>query len=158
MEALANLIPRTLDQIKPNGLKPLSDEPPKAVVLHQNPQAKQKLAVMLMQSFQALKTYGKEPEQIEAIIGFFNIALADYPFEKIEKAFAFYIRNNSEMPTPGDIANIIERGGKPAFDKAVYLSICKKLQADPYAYGVLTADEREYKADYEKFMVTGKNS
>ncbi len=112
---------------------------------------------MLFQCFQALKLYGKEPESFDSVVAMHLFVLSDYPFEKIKEAFAFYLRHNNELPSPGDIANIIERGGKPAFDRTVYLSLVKRKAADPYAYGVLTADEQQYIADYEKFMVTGKN-
>jgi hypothetical protein len=121
-----------------------------------NPQAKQRLAVMLAQSFQSLRTYGKEPEQIGAVISMFNMVLADYTFEQIEAAFAFYLKTSNEMPAPADIANIIERGNKPTFDRTVYLRLAKRLEADPYAYNVLSAEEREYMKDYERFQVTGK--
>lgn len=111
----------------------------------------------MLQSWNCLRSYGKEPEQLEGIIAMFNLVLGDYTQPQIEQAFAFYLRHHNEMPAPADIANIIERGGKPPFDKAVYLSICKKLAADPYAYNAISPAEREYKTDYEKFMITGKN-
>lgn len=157
MQSLSNLIPRSLDQIKQNGQLQQSSEQPKAVALHQNPEAKQKLAVMLLQSWNSLRSYGKDPEQLEGIIAMFNLVLADYPLQKIEEAFAFYLRSNNEMPAPADIANIIERGNKPPFERAVYLSLVKRKQADPYAYGVITRAEEDYIADYERWIVTGKN-
>lgn len=112
---------------------------------------------MLMQAFQALKTYGKEPEQLESIIAMFNLVLADYPFEKIQGAFATYLKTNNEMPAPSDIANIIERKGKPPFERSVYLSLIRRKHADPYAYGVLSIVEQQYIEDYERFIVSGKN-
>jgi len=87
----------------------------------------------------------------------FYIVLGDYQFSDIEAAMAFYLKTNSEMPSPADIANIIEREGKPAFERSVYINLCKRRDADPYAYNVLTRAEREYISDYEKYMITGKN-
>ena len=110
----------------------------------------------MFQCFQSLKVYGKEPEALESVVAMHNLVLADYPIQKIREAFAFYLRHNNELPAPSDIANIIERGGKPAFDRSVYLSLVKRKQADPYAYNVLTSDEHQYIKDYEKFMVSGK--
>lgn len=104
-----------------------------------------------------MKIYGKSPKEIEAIIGVFNMVLADYPFKEIEKAFAYYLKHNTEFPAPADIALIIERGGnKPPFDRTVYLRLAKRLEADPYAYGVLSQEERQYMKDYEHFQTTGK--
>lgn len=157
MQTLSDLLPRSIEQIKPKGQKPLSCEQPKPVALHQSHEAKTKLANMLYQCFQSLKLYGKEPEALESTVAMFNLVLADYPFDKIEKAFVFYLQKNSEMPAPADIANIIERGGKPPFDRSVYLSLVKRKSADPYAYNVLTHEEAQYIKDYEKFMVSGKN-
>ena len=118
--------------------------------LRQNPQAKQKMAAMINQMFLTMKTYGKEPEQLEAITPIFNLVLADYPFDKIEAAFAFYLKTNSEMPTPADIANIIERGCKPAFDRGVYVALSKKRPEDR------TRPDWDYMADYERFMISGR--
>lgn len=106
---------------------------------------------MLMQCFQALKLYGKEPEQIEGVIAMFRMVLADYPMDKIKAAFTFYLRHNSEMPAPADIATIIERGGKPPFERAVYVSISKKHPDQR------TSTEWDYMRDYERFITTGKN-
>lgn len=88
---------------------------------------------------------------MEATVATFNLVLADYEFSRIKDAFAFYLRSNTEMPAPADIANIIERGNKPPFDKAVYVSISKKSGEER------TREEWQYMREYERFMVTGKN-
>lgn len=105
---------------------------------------------MLHQSFQSLKLYGKEPESLEATITMFQLVLADYRFEYIEKAFVFYLKNNSEMPAPADIATIIERGNKPPFERSVYISATRKQPEER------TADEWAYIREYERFNHTGK--
>lgn len=142
---------QALEKAKQTAQKPQLAERPKAVVLHQDQAAKQQLAVILYQCFQSLKLYGKEPEALEATVATFNLVLADYEFSRIKDAFAFYLRSNTEMPAPADIANIIERGNKPPFDKAVYVSISKKSGEER------TREEWQYMREYERFMVTGKN-
>lgn len=117
----------------------------------QCPRAQTELTVMLMQCFQALKLYGKEPEQIEGVIAMFRMVLADYPMDKIRAAFGFYLRHNSEMPAPADIATIIERGGKPPFERAVYVSLSKKHAEER------TSAEWDYMRDYERFSISGKH-
>jgi hypothetical protein len=114
-------------------------------------EGKKELVNLLHQGFKALKLYGKEAEHLTSIIQMFNLVLSDYPIEKIRKAFAYYLRHNSEMPTPADIAVIIERGNKPPFDKSVYISISKKNPDQR------TSDEWEYMKEYENFIITGKN-
>lgn len=151
MKTLAQTLEATLNQTKSNALSPQPSEQPKPVVLHQSPESKQKMAMMLTQLFLTLKTFGKDAEQLESIIPIFNLVLADYPFDKIEQAFAFYLKTSSEMPTPSDIANIIERGNKPPFERSVYVSISKKEGEHR------TREEWKYLRDYEQFMVTGKN-
>jgi hypothetical protein len=78
------------------------------------------------------------------------MVLSDYPFENIEKAFALYLKSNNEMPAPADIVNIIERNGKPPFERGVYVSISKKHPEDR------SKSEWEYMQDYEKYMISGR--
>lgn len=108
------------------------------------------LTNLIFQCFQGLKLYGKEPEALESINPMFQMVLAPYPMEKIQSAMAYYLRHNNEMPTPGDIAMIIERGNKPPFDKAVYVSINRKRGDER------TSEEWQYLRDYERFIVSGE--
>lgn len=152
MQHLATLMQAPIEGAKPNGQKPLSCVPPtpSAMALMQDSKGRQELTNLVFQCFQGLKTYGKEPEQLESVNGMFQLVLADYPIEKIRNAFAFYLRHNSEMPAPADIAQIIERGNKPPFEKSVYVAIGKKSPEHR------TSEEWAYMRDYEKFIVSGK--
>lgn len=144
-------IQNTLTRIKQNGYMTQQEEPQsKAVTLLESNEAKQKLTAMLTQCFQSLKVYGKEPEQFEGVVSMFNMVLADYSIEQIYAAFKFYLKHNSEMPAPADIANIIERGNRPALDRSVYISISKKDGCDR------TEDDWQYLRDYERFQQTGE--
>jgi hypothetical protein len=116
-----------------------------------SPVAKQELTTMVYQCFQSLKLYGKEPEAFEAVVAMMNLVLAEYPMAKIREAFAFYLKHNNELPAPADIANIIERGNKPPFDRAVYISISKKHPEDR------DSGEWCYMREYEQFQITGRN-
>lgn len=97
----------------------------------------------------ALKTYGKEPEQLEAATKMFLFVLADYPVQKIIDAMAYYAKHNSDFPAPADIANIIERGNKPPFDRSIYVSLSKKEPEDR------TSDEWAYMREYERYQIKG---
>lgn len=149
MQTLGELLPKVANQIEraPQSLA----TPSGAVTLKANEEARLELSTFLFQCFDSLKLYGKEPEQMAATNSMFQLVLADYTIEQVRQAFAFYLRYNSEMPAPADIANIIERGGKPPFERSVYIAIGKKHPEDR------TSEEWHYKKDYERFMITGKN-
>ena len=114
--------------------------------LKDDPESKTRLNEALLMAFDALKTYGKEPEQLDSVKKLMHFALADYPWKKIQDALAFYFRYNTEFPAPADIVQIIERGNKPPFDRAVYTTLSKKHPADR------TSDEWAYMREYESFM------
>ena len=102
---------------------------------------------MLQQCFQTLRLYGKEPEALESVVAMFRLVLADYPVEKIIAGFVAWLKRSNEMPTPADIANVIERGGKPPLERVVYVAIAKRDAA------MRTAEEWAYMRDYEAYAV-----
>jgi hypothetical protein len=95
-------------------------------------------------------TYGKDEEQLTDALQMFNMCLHDYTAEQIKGAFLAWMKSNKQFPTPADIINLIERGNKPAFDRAVYTSISKKQPEDRID------EEWEYMKDFEKFQILGK--
>jgi hypothetical protein len=97
--------------------------------------------------FNGLKTYGKDPGQLDAVIDLFMFALADYSAEQVAKAFRQYVLKASDFPAPADIVQLIERDGRPPLDKAVYLQICKK---DPM---LRSRQEWDYKAEFERTVM-----
>lgn len=115
-------------------------------------ESKASLAMMIGSLFESQRVFGKEPEQVDALIGVFIMALADYPFPAIDKAMRLWVKRSAEMPTPFDIVNLIERDGKPPLERAVYVSISKKDGVDR------TAEEWQYMRDYERYQLTGEMS
>lgn len=99
--------------------------------------------------YNSLKTYGKDRSQLKQLTTMFLWALADYPYSKIQNALRFYAKNYNEMPTPADIVSIIERNGKPPFDKTVYVGLRQKPKED------LLDEEWEYIREYEKWSISG---
>ena len=102
---------------------------------------------MLFQCFQGLKLYGKEPEALEALVSMFQMVLHDYAMPQIRQAFALHLKRSNEMPTPADIASIIERGGKPPLERAVYVSLSRKAAEQR------TSDEWAYMREYESYAI-----
>lgn len=112
-------------------------------------EGKTRLNEVILMAFDALKTYGKEPEQLDSVKKLMHFALADYNIQQVREAFAYYFKHNSEFPAPADIVQIIERGNKPPFDRAVYTSISKK-RADERS-----SEEWKYMRDYEDWNLNG---
>lgn len=108
------------------------------------------MAVTLYDCFQTVSTYGKDPEALESMNRLFRLVLAEYSGEQIRAAFTNFLTNFKGMPEPADIANIIDRGGKPPFERTVYIAIQKKHGDER------TPDEWQYLRDYERFIITGK--
>lgn len=124
--------------------------PPKTLALREDQTAKRELTNILAQCYDALKVYGKEPEQLNNLNKMFHFVLSDYPIDKIKEAFRYYLKNYTEMPAPADIARIIDRGGsKPPLDRTVYVTISKK-RADER-----TSEEWAYMREYEAFQIRG---
>jgi hypothetical protein len=115
-----------------------------------DPNGRKELTNFLFQCFDALKVYGKDPEQLQNLNSVFQMVLADYTLDQVRKAFSFYLKHNSDLPAPADIVNIIERNGKPPLDKSIYIAISKKHESDR------TGQECLYIKDYERFMITGR--
>ena len=87
------------------------------------------------------------------VLGLFMIVLSDYTQDEIERAFARWFKNSTRFPLPADIVNIIERGGKPAFEKSVYIALQEKVKN---CAAMVTSDEWIYIKDYEKYMISGE--
>ncbi len=77
------------------------------MAISQNQEARKLLAVRIYRDFNALKTYGKEPESLKSIISLFNETLADYGFEEINQAMTEHVKQSPEFPTPHDIVKLI---------------------------------------------------
>ena len=107
------------------------------------------LGVSLAMFRDTMRQYGRKPAQMENLTKMFIFALADYPYDKISNALRFYAKHYSEMPTPSDIVAIIERNGKPPFERAVYVALRTKPKDE------LRDEEWEYIREYEKWAISG---
>ncbi|MCI5049986.1 MAG: hypothetical protein MRY32_06605 [Rickettsiales bacterium] len=107
---------------------------------------------MIAVCFDALKTYGKEPEQMGKLTQLFNMVLSDYTLQQVKDAFRYYVKHYDEVPTPANIARIIERGNKPPFSESVYIAITKKHPEER------TGEDWTYMRDFEEFIISGRMS
>lgn len=152
MKNLSDLMERTIDQVKANASnKPsLKEHLPR---LRESADVKKQLANHLAQCFDIFPLYGREPESAENIRKAFNLQLSEYTGEQITKAFAYHLKVFKDFPVPANIVEIIERNGKPPFERSVYIQLCQKKKDSPES---LSRDDWEYMADYERFITTGK--
>jgi hypothetical protein len=131
-----------------------------ALPLRDDPVGKQQLAALIIQCFDALKLFGKEPEQLKNAAALFQFALADYPVEKINDAFKAHLQRSTEMPTPADICTLIRRGNKPPFNQSLYISLVQKRERTSFkengkTWDCLDAKETDYIREYEEFQLNG---
>lgn len=139
----------------PSALESLRKAPPQssaasALTLKDDREGQKALAVLLAQSFDALNSFGKTPDQLVNAASAFRLVLSDFPLAQVETAFRFWLGNFSHLPTPAEIAQIIRRGGsKPPLEKSVYVNLSKK---DPCER---TRSEWAYMREFEDFQIRG---
>ena len=119
----------------PDGTEMVQATPPKTSG------QKAELATMLGTFLQIMKGYGKNEQNLDAMISAFEWALADYPHDDIKAAMGQWLRTSNEVPTPADIIAIIDPPA-PALDKTVYLALKKKGTISLWEQDYITAFER----------------
>lgn len=119
---------------------PIEQKQPLPGCLQASKADQQDLAILLTQCYDALKVYGKEPEQLDNLIKMFILVLGDYIYSDIKNAFKVYLKTNTSMPTPADIVNIIEPP-PPKIDWALYIEFKKRLR-EGVVY--VSSEEKEF--------------
>lgn len=116
------------------------------------PEHKAKLSVIIGQAFDMQKQFGKTTGQLENIVSGFLWIMEPYPVDIVVGAFAKYLREHSDMPTPSDIVKIIDpKKPEKIWDKAVYIKL-QKIYDQEGPYG-LNEDEYEYIRGYEESVL-----
>lgn len=77
-----------------------------------SPEKATQIQILIRQCFDTLNVFGKTDDQFENIVKLFISVLADCDLENIRKAFVFWGKENSQMPTPADIL-AIAKGYQP---------------------------------------------
>lgn len=106
---------------------------------------KEQLSHVLGQVFVAQKTYGKPAEEIIALVNVFSLVLADYPMDDVIAAILKYIKRNPDVPSPSDIANIIDPPPE-ALSSVLYMEIRRKQRDNIY----VTPEQRAFCQAYEQ--------
>jgi|GEM_PF-3888949 len=95
------------------------------------------------------KLYGRDTANAGQVTEVFHTMLADYPADKVVRAFETWLSRSQEFPTPADIIGLIQRNGRPPLSKERYIAINKK--DGEYR----TPDDWQYLRDYEAEQDTG---
>jgi hypothetical protein len=110
MKSLENILPTVVTQPKTTAPALPSCAPQNALALpiQRSPEGQKRMAMRLYRDFQAMKTYGKEPESLDAIIEVFNETLAGYSWQDINAAMIQHTKASAEFPTPADIVKLLD--------------------------------------------------
>lgn len=139
------------NRLKRSELKPLHSGGTKASLpaLKQDEEGVKAVAAEIYQRFHAMKTWGKDPESLEAVMNTLLRDLRDYPAAEIIEAFSIHARRNPDFPQSCDLISILERDGAPTFDRAVFTAISRKQPVER------TSSDWAYLEDYSEFAKTG---
>lgn len=75
----------------------------------QSSEGQKQLTRELYDRFNAMNTYGKDPEAIDSILATFSLDLGHIPASDVIDAVRFYCSNNNTFPTTGDIKRVLNR-------------------------------------------------
>lgn len=117
--------------------------------LAESKEAQSELNSMLFAAASTQKLYGRKAEDFAAIIPVTLKMLGKYPAEKVTRAMTRWLETQKEFPTPSDIIGLIERNGKPAYSREMYISLSKK---DPEHR---TDHDWKYMREYEAHQRSG---
>lgn len=115
-------------------------------------EAKARFAKMFYVAHAAYPSYNRPTEEIKDRLRAFVMVLADYTAEQVEGAFLRWLKHYDRFPVPSDIVGLIERNGRPPFERTVYMRL-KERQKDSYDF--LTEDELNYIKDFEFWCLNG---
>lgn len=119
------------------------------LALLRDDEGQNRLALELYDRFHSMKTYGKEPESLKAIISVFLRDLAQFPADIILKAISTHAQRSDEFPTVADIYGLIKRNGKAPITEAMYVAANRKDGADR------TGEDWEIIREFEADRFTG---
>jgi len=117
-----------------------------------SPEDKKKLTLLVKSCYEALNTYGKSPDNMEASVMLMQMMLGKFPYEQVRSAFETYLNTNSEMPKPADIIAIIEpERQKKKWCSTTFIDIKKRGREGQF----ITEAEKKYCEDFVAAKVSG---
>jgi hypothetical protein len=123
--------------------------------LSEDIEGQKSLVVMLSNCFDALKSYGKEPEQLEGIVRLFKVVLGRYTWESIESAFLSHLSSSEDMPTPANIVAFIDSDkSDKKWCSVTFLDIKRRIREGEY----VTLEEKRYCEEFISSKVNDDES
>lgn len=125
----------------PTGQTSLSPLPTKhsqiwGLPLSKDDHGQREIALLLVQCFNVLDTYGRTPAQLKDTVALFLELLQDYPLPMIRDAFKKYAKSSREVPKPVDIIELME-AESTLIDHVRYLKAGGRLT--PFGMQVIVA-------------------
>lgn len=111
------------------------------------------MSALLLFCFDTLDTFGKEPEQLENVDKLFQFTLQEFTIKEVKEAFQEYVKNNSVMPKPSDIVDIITGAKEKVWCSATFIDLRRRGREGQY----LTPEERQYCDDFVAAKVEGNS-
>jgi hypothetical protein len=92
-----------------------------------------------------LKKFGESADVADMRDAGFQLVLAEYPIDEVQRAFVQYLKTGKEIPTPADIIEILDPSVKPMCGR-MYQRLVEQSKQGPFA---LTRAEIDYIQQYE---------
>lgn len=99
-----------------------------------------------MQLCQAQKNYGKTESDFKTIVKAYLAILSDFTVEQILDAMRRYMRMQSDIPAPADLARILAPNEQENLSPVVYAHFRRKVRNGEF----LTSEERKYCEKFER--------
>ena len=112
-----------------------------SLTLSQDKQGQSQLSKLLLQCYDALRVYGKEPEQLENLNMVFQMVLERFTFVEIYNAFKTYLERHTDMPTPADIVSLIE---PPNPSEKLSMEVFRDIRYRQKTGQFITTEEEKY--------------
>lgn len=135
--------PRALP-VQPKASKPPAVPSEKLVTVKDDPAAQDQLTDLLCQVYASQQTYGDKAQMMDWRDKMFQLVLGNYTIAQVTTAFMEHVRRSSALPTPHDIAVLIEPSLAP-LSSAMFVRLTAKAKQGQW----LTSDEREYMRRFE---------
>jgi hypothetical protein len=131
---------------KVSASKPSVVQPAKPLALKDDPEGQDQLTDLLSQTYASQQTYGDKAQMMDYREKMFQLVLGEYSIASIQSAFVEHIKRSSALPTPHDIASLIDPSLEP-LSPAMYVRISEKIKN---GYTWVSNEEREYARQFEE--------
>lgn len=108
-------------------MTPLPEASPNTALasIRSSDEAKKQTIHSIRQCFALCDTYGKTAKDMDLMIDGFIAMLAEYPADKVIRAFRTHVERSQKLPTLADIIGLIKRNGRPPLNESDVVRVSK---------------------------------